>query len=123
MGNMIVMPWPVPQVWPNYRQSHHWRSYYKPVKAQRDLACLMANAAKFAPVWNDAGTHIAMTITISPPDKRRRDRDGMKGACKSILDGIADAIGVDDQYFDPIFVFAEPKKPGQIIVEMGVATA
>lgn len=118
MGSMIVMPWPVPQVWPNFRQSHHWRSYYRPVKAQREMACLMAKAANMRPVWNEDGSHITLHATINQPDKRRRDRDGMKGACKSIFDGIADAIGVDDQYFDPIFDFGDVIKGGRIIVEI-----
>ncbi len=114
----IVMSWPVPQVWPNFRQSHHWRSYYKHVKAQRDTACLMAKAAGMRHVWGEAGATIPMTVTINPPDRRRRDRDGMTGACKSILDGIADAIGVDDQYFVPTFIIGPVVARGRVVVEV-----
>lgn len=116
--NSITMPWPAKEVWPNYRQSHHWRSYHKQVKAQRTMAMVLSLEAALAHHWNDAGTHIDLTVDIYPPDKCRRDRDGMKGACKSIFDGIADAIGVDDQYFDPGYRFHEPVKGGKVVVSL-----
>jgi crossover junction endodeoxyribonuclease RusA len=37
-----------------------------------------------------------MSITFYPPDRRKRDLDGMLSAIKSGLDGLADAIGCDD---------------------------
>jgi crossover junction endodeoxyribonuclease RusA len=115
--SVITLPWPAKQVWPNFRQSHHWRTYAQPVKDQREMAFWTAKSAKLRPVW--VGEHIPLTVTISPPDRRRRDRDGMTGACKSILDGIADAMGVDDQNFAPTYVFTDPVKGGLITVETG----
>lgn len=118
----ITMPWPAPQVWPNYRQSHHWRSYYKHVAAQRQMAWALACEAGISKrdiAWNDDGRTISVQVVISPPDRRRRDRDGMQGACKSILDGVSDALGVDDQYFAPTYVITEPVKGGKIVVTLG----
>lgn len=115
---MIEMPWPEKQVWPNFRQSHHWRSYNKQRKAQRDLACLLTKASKMRHDWDAVGAHIPLRVTITPPDNRRRDRDGMIGACKGILDGMSDAWGVNDQFFAPAYVFADPAKPGRVTVEV-----
>lgn len=42
---------------------------------------------------------IHVTLTFYPPDKRRRDLDGCISACKAYLDGLADALGVDDSRF------------------------
>ncbi|KQM58771.1 hypothetical protein ASE65_10430 [Sphingomonas sp. Leaf16] len=59
-----------------------------------------------------------MTIRFVPPDHRRRDDDGMIGAFKHGRDGIADALGVDDHSFRPTYEFAEPEKPGRVVVEI-----
>lgn len=115
----FTMPWPAKQVWPNFRQSHHWRSYHKQVKAQREMAWALALEAKMRPVWDAAGGCIPVQVVITPPDRRRRDRDGMQGACKSILDGLADALGVDDQYFAPSYVIDQPASGGRIVVSIG----
>lgn len=117
----IVLPWPDKRVWPNYRQSHHWRSYRAPVKAQRELAwALMLRAGGKACVrWNEEGTKVPLVVRIYPPDHRRRDRDGMIGACKSILDGVSDATGVNDQYFAADYQFMPPEKPGRVEVMIG----
>lgn len=47
---------------------------------------------------------IAVTLLFTPPDNRRRDLDNCLAACKAMLDGISDAIGVDDRYFHPITI-------------------
>lgn len=112
----VTLPWPPTQVWPNYRQSHHWRKYVSHVKAQRKLAWALAMKAGLRSARENAGARIPLIVDIYPPDRRRRDRDGMIGACKSILDGVADAIGVDDQYFDITYRFHEPIKGGKIVI-------
>lgn len=111
----IDMPWPDKRVWPNWRQSHHWRTYYKPVKAQRIMAFALARNAGMVGIWDD-DARVVLTVDIYPPDRRRRDRDGMAGALKSAFDGIADAIGIDDQYFAPVYNFHDPVKGGKIVI-------
>ena len=44
----------------------------------------------------------ALNITFIMPDKRRRDRDNLLASSKCTLDGIAQALGVDDNNFEPI---------------------
>lgn len=61
---------------------------------------------------------IALHITFYPPDKRRRDRDNAQASLKHHLDGIADALGVDDYRFRPTYDFAEPEKPGRVEVKI-----
>jgi crossover junction endodeoxyribonuclease RusA len=39
------------------------------------------------------------------PDKRHRDADNCLAAAKAGLDGMADALGVNDRHFQPITIF------------------
>jgi crossover junction endodeoxyribonuclease RusA len=53
------------------------------------------DAAKTLP----PGEPLRVTLRIYPPDKRRRDWDNIVASLKSGLDGIADAMGIDDSRF------------------------
>jgi crossover junction endodeoxyribonuclease RusA len=55
-----------------------------------------------------------LTITFHPPDKRKRDIDNMLASIKSGLDGIADAIEVDDYNWVITIQRAEPVSGGAI---------
>ena len=66
----------------------------------------------------DTAAPLALRVTFQPPNRIRRDDDGMIGAFKHLRDGIADALGMDDRLFRPEYHFAEPKKPGAVFVEI-----
>lgn len=119
---MIVLPWPDKKLSPNYRSRSHW-----PVtaakKAARDAAHILTTISiplsdKKAIAAGEGS--IPMTVTFYPPDKRHRDDDNMVGSFKSLRDGIADALGVNDRRFRPHYIFAEPEKPGRIEVVLPV---
>jgi crossover junction endodeoxyribonuclease RusA len=60
-----------------------------------------------------------LTITFEMPDKRKRDADNCLAAAKGALDGLADALFVNDQLFQPILIYRmEGKKPGKLLVEI-----
>jgi crossover junction endodeoxyribonuclease RusA len=54
-----------------------------------------------------------------PKDKRHRDYDNLLAASKSMLDGIAHALGVDDSRFGPFFLDVE-QGTGETVVAIGV---
>ena len=60
---------------------------------------------------------IPLTITFYPPDKRHRDADNMVASIKAGLDGVADALKVNDRRFLPTFVFSEEIK-GMVTVQL-----
>jgi Holliday junction resolvase RusA-like endonuclease len=64
------------------------------------------------------GQRIGIHITISPPDKRRRDRDNLQHSLKYALDELALHLGVDDFNFDPRYTFADPVSGGRVLVEV-----
>lgn len=108
---MIELPWPPKELTPNARRRNHWRVTQRHAKQYRaDCAWIVkANRAR--------GT--LLSVTFRPPDKRRRDDDGMIGAFKAGRDGVADALGCDDHGFRPSYHFIDPVKNGSVIVEIG----
>ena len=109
----IRIPWP-----PGILNGHakgHWRKRAKATKDQRTAAFW---AAKAAGVTTDPNA--VLRFTYHPPDRRRRDVQNMPGALKAAVDGIADAMGVDDNGFRPQFPdrFGEPVPDGVVIVEV-----
>jgi crossover junction endodeoxyribonuclease RusA len=62
---------------------------------------------------------IRVTLMYMMPDKRHRDVDNLLAASKAGLDGVAEALGVDDNQFQPICVYRFPgEKPGLLIVQL-----
>ena len=61
-----------------------------------------------------------LTFSYYPPDRRKRDAQNMPHMLKSAIDGIADAMGVDDSGFRCVFpsAFEEPSKFGSVLVEI-----
>lgn len=51
-----------------------------------------------------------------PPDSRRRDLDGFIASMKPYLDGIADAIGINDRAFIPVAFWGEKVRGGAVEV-------
>jgi len=48
------------------------------------------------------GEEVDVHIVFTPPSRVKRDYDNMTTALKSTLDGVAEALGVDDYYMRPI---------------------
>ncbi|MDF0543357.1 hypothetical protein PX699_13445 [Sphingobium sp. H39-3-25] len=61
-----------------------------------------------------------MTIIFCPPDRRKRDLDGMLSRMKQGLDAVAEAIGVDDSEFRVITIgWGDVVKHGAVQVMIG----
>ena len=112
----VTFPWPAAALSQNGR--HHWRQRASATKkARRDAFWLCGEAG-----LRDLGAvEIAMRFTFHPPDKRRRDVANAIGACKAMIDGIADATGCDDSRFRIAWPdrFAEVQPRGAVVVEFG----
>lgn len=89
----VVLPWPPAELWPNSRP--HWGAKSRAVKKYRNACDALALDAKLAALDGP----IYLWIDFLPPDRRRRDVDNCVAAMKSGLDGLADALGVDDSRF------------------------
>lgn len=105
----LEFPWPPPQLLPNFKRSHHWSKYRKQVNAARTLGWgLTVQAFGRAKVWPEElrGKPVLVEIEYTPPLRAGGvpDEDNLNAACKHYLDGIADALGVNDRQF----TFAQP---------------
>lgn len=110
---MIELPWPPPELSPNARP--HPMARARATKAYRTTAHWAAKSAgAHSPA--DEGD-IALEVTFYPPS-RRPDRQNMPGWVKAGIDGIADAIGVNDRRFNPTYHYAEPVKGGKVVISL-----
>ena len=114
----IIIPFPDPRLNPNRSKGTHWAATGKIRKDAREYARWMGRGV-LCPPLSENGT-IAVAICFSQPDKRRRDRDNLLAALKPSLDGIADALGINDSQFGPVTINLEyGKYPGFVRVEIG----
>ena len=98
----VTLSLPPKALTPNARS--HWAAKAKAVQAYRGEAFLMAGRAvagvdKGGHWWALVGTEIMVRSTFWFRVNRRRDRDNAQASLKSALDGIAEALGVDDSRF------------------------
>jgi crossover junction endodeoxyribonuclease RusA len=117
MHDMIVLPWPDKGLSPNARL--HWSKLAANKKQARHDAHILATMALSLKQRRDIAARegrIDIVIRFYPPDARLRDDDNMVASFKAARDGIADALGVDDRRFRPIYQFMDPEKPGRIEV-------
>ena len=113
MSKVVVLPWPSKELSPN--ATLHWAKKSKKKKEYRTACWALALEAKLeAPQGEE---RFPIEITFYPPDKRHRDADNMVAAIKSGLDGVADALKVNDRRFLPSFIFSEEVR-GMVKVEI-----
>src|SRR5690349_20887714 len=112
-GGLIELPFPPATL--SGHNTGHWRAKSAIVKRHRDWARLAALSAA-VPV-PDSGD-IRLSVTFYPPD-RRGDRCNYPNRLKPYLDGIADALRVNDRRFLPTYHFAEPVKDARVVIAIG----
>lgn len=113
MNKVVFLPWPHKDLSPN--ATLHWAKKSKKKKEYRTTCWALTLEAKLeAPQGDD---RFGVEITFYPPDRRHRDADNMVAAIKSGLDGVADALKVNDRRFLPSFIFSEEVK-GMVKVEI-----
>lgn len=114
MPATIILPWP-PAALSGHAKGGRWgkTSVTKKHRAWANAATLAAGATA-----DGIGGDIALRITFVPPN-RRGDRTNFANRLKPAIDGIADALGVNDARFLPSYHYAEPEKPGRVEVVVG----
>ena len=110
MSALVELPWP-----PHTLSGHNsgqWRGKSGVIARHREWAKLATMATM--PAVPAAGD-IRVVATFYPPD-RRGDRINFPNRLKPYWDGIADALKVNDSRFLPHYIFAEPSKPGKVVI-------
>jgi crossover junction endodeoxyribonuclease RusA len=107
----VTLPWPSADLSPNARV--HYMAKARAVKAARhDAGWAVRRCFRTKPAWERA----SVDLTFRPPDERRRDLQNCIGSAKALVDGIADALGIDDSLFDCRYSMGEPVKGGAVLV-------
>ncbi len=116
----ITLPWPDSKLMPNRRHGKHWASSQPAKVRSRQDAYYLAKAAK--PEAMPDGL-LPLRIEFHAPDARKRDIDNLLSAHKAALDGIAQALGVDDSRFRPITLdyTTDTTKRGFVRIQIGEA--
>lgn len=109
----INLPWPAKALSPNARV--HWAVKAASVKKARSDAYVLTRSSMVEiPRW--LGVHV--TLDFCPPSRRRYDADNIIASLKASMDGIADALGIDDSKFIPTYRFGDPVKGGEVRVTL-----
>jgi crossover junction endodeoxyribonuclease RusA len=93
----------------------HWREKSKAAKSYRAACHLLAKQAGIQAPEGEA----LLMLEFLPPDRRRRDDDNLLAMFKAGRDGLADALGIDDNVFaTQIKVSKETIKGGAVRVRI-----
>lgn len=104
---------------PNRKNGFHWAMVAK-VKAQQHDDALMLTLHHKGD-WQAPQGDVALSLLYLLPDKRHRDLDNLLAGSKALIDGMAQALGVDDKRFRPILIDTAPgPKGGALIAAIGV---
>ena len=114
----FVVPWP-PSILSGHAKGNARWAKIAATKKHRAWAKVAAQAARAsAPAGKG---DIAISFTFVPPD-RRGDRTNFPNRLKPAIDGIAEAMGVNDSRFLPSYHYRAPDKANAgVIVEVGAA--
>jgi crossover junction endodeoxyribonuclease RusA len=104
---VITLAWPPRELHPNARPHHYAKA--KAAKAYRNAAYWLCFSRGVRQMVQEAAPCHA-TISFYPPDKRKRDLDGMLSSIKAGLDGICDAYAMNDYDINPITIMSQPHK-------------
>ena len=107
----IELSWPDACLWPNHRA--HWSKKAQSTKEAREESMWLTTLGcmRIRPSPHFVGS-IPLRIIGHKPNARKRDLDNFQAACKAYLDGIAQALSVDDARFQPVTEWGDDKRPG-----------
>lgn len=100
----IVLGWPSGILSPNRRS--HWAVVGAEKKRYRSLCelttykqCCFVGSSFYNSVQQLPGKRLKLKLVFFCPDKRKYDRDNLVARMKSGLDGVADALQINDRQF------------------------
>lgn len=115
---MLRLPWPDKALSPNASNGTKWqrmKAYSAKKKARGDTWAATTAIGAHLQDWADGAD---LRFDFYPPDRRKRDIQNMPAMFKGHIDGIADALGVDDSLFRLYWPpeFSEPIGGGVVLV-------
>jgi Holliday junction resolvase RusA-like endonuclease len=117
MSLILKLPYPNPSLNPNKKNGTHWGK----TKQAKDDGFVAGFYVSQSELKNRKiiNKQTELIISFIQKDNRHRDLDNLLSASKSVLDGIAKSLQIDDKFFNPITLKKEfNKEKSQMIVEI-----
>lgn len=110
----VTVSWPPRSLWQNARV--HWSKRAAATKLARSEAHILTIATNPGKLT----APVRIIVRVYPPSRRRMDMANVIGALKASIDGIADALGIDDSQFLIRWpeTFEQPVKGGKVTFEI-----
>lgn len=117
MKQFLTLPYPDKSLNPNRKSGRHWAV----TKKAKDIGFEAGYYAAKEAFGNTKLLPQAMPLVITyvRKDKRMVDLDNLLSASKSLIDGIAQGMGIDDKYFEPITIKRGIDTNSYMLVEVG----
>jgi crossover junction endodeoxyribonuclease RusA len=112
---LLRLSWPARPLWQNYRT--HWNAAARTRAEYRREAWALALAQS---VGRLETTTPRLVFSFHPPDRRKRDLHNMPATMKAAIDGIAQAMGCDDEGFRCVWpeAWGDVVKGGCVMIEI-----
>ncbi|MDY7525506.1 hypothetical protein [Sphingomonas sp. 10B4] len=114
MAGPIILPW-LPSTLSGHANGNRWA---KAALTKKYRAWAHAATLEVGPIAIPAAGDIAICFTFYPPNNQS-DRTNLPNRLKASIDGIADALGVNDKRFLPSYAYATPEKAARVEVTFG----
>ena len=96
----LVLGWPPSNLSPNARL--HWAKLGRAKKQYRN-ACFSVSKEQLKKFnTENIPEKLVLEMTFIPPDRRSYDRDNLVARMKSGIDGLADALKINDKRFNTV---------------------
>jgi len=98
----VVLGWPPTDLSPNARK--HWAVVAKAKKQYRKdcYSVSKEQLKKYKKVTENIPERLVLEMTFIPPDRRSYDRDNLVARMKAGIDGLADALRINDKQFNTV---------------------
>jgi crossover junction endodeoxyribonuclease RusA len=110
---LIELSWPAKELSPNSRVHHMvLHRFKKAAKTEAGWATKMVRPF----TWGHDG-RFDILLRAYPPVSRNRDADNLVASCKAFLDGIAEALGINDSTFNaPSVEWRDITQRGKLVI-------
>ena len=111
----IVLGWPPTDLSPNARK--HWAVVAKAKKQYRKdcFSVSKEQLKKYRGVYENIPERLVLEMTFIPPDRRSYDRDNLVARMKAGIDGLADALRINDKRFNTVISTMDTDRYGGFV--------
>ncbi len=99
MNLKLTLPWPPRELSPNFRG--HWTAVAAAKRKYRAACWALTLDAMAGAIPARSDSKLRVHLVFYAPDRRHYDLDGLLSRMKSGIDGVADALKVNDRRFRP----------------------